>query len=209
MDRVSGLVVAGGSSTRFGTDKRTVRLGGITLLDRAIALLAAVADDVMVAAQPSGTVDLTGLPATVRVVPDARPDRGPMAGILAGLRLARWERLLVIPADMPMLTPQFLRFLIDRAPDAAVTVPQWEAGLEPLVAVYRRTCVPGLAALVERGTTAIHAFISSTELPVRRVHEPEIRTHGDPALLFLNINTPDDLTRAERELGRRPPDAPR
>lgn len=205
MAGVSGLVVAGGHSARLGMDKRTARLGDISLLDRAVDLLAAVSDDVLVAAR-----DSTGVPAGVRVVPDALPDRGPMAGILAGLRLARWERLLVIPVDMPLLTPVFLRFLVDADPDAAITVPRWQGGLEPLVAVYHAACTPALAELVDRGTTAVHAFINSAGLRVHHVDEPEIRAHGDPARLFLNINTPEDLTNAETLLaGPRPPGAPR
>lgn len=202
MPGVSGLVVAGGASRRFGTDKRSVRVAGITLLDRALGLLAAVSDDVMVGAR-----DPAGVPDGVRVVPDPMPDRGPMAGILAGLRHARRARLVVIPVDMPMLTPSFLRFLTDVDPDAAVTVPRWRAGWEPLVAVYHIACATALAELVVRGTTAIHAFVTSTGLRVRRVDEPEILPHGDPARLFLNINTPEDLTLAERLLaGPRPPD---
>ena len=205
MGRVSGLVVAGGHSARLGTDKRAARLGDVTLLDRALGLLAAVSDDLMVAAG-----DPAGVPDGVRVVPDPMPHRGPMAGILAGLRLARQARLLVIPVDMPMLTPSFLRFLVDVDPGAAVTVPRWQAGLEPLVAVYHKVCAAALTELVEHGTTAIHAFITSTGLRVRHVDEPELRAHGDPARLFLNINTPEDLTRAEAVLGdHRPPDAPR
>ena len=205
MGRVSGLVVAGGHSARLGTDKRTVRLGDITLLDRALSLLTAVSDDVMVSAR-----DAAGVPGGVRVAPDSRPDRGPMAGILAGLRLARRARLLVIPVDMPMLTPSLLRFLVDLDPDAAVTVPRWRAGLEPLTAVYDRTCAPFLEGLVERGTTAVHQFITSTALRVRLVDEPEIYPHGDPARLFLNINTQDDLRRAETLLaGPQPPIVPR
>ena len=204
MRSVSGLVVAGGASGRFGADKRSVRVAGITLLDRALGLLAAVSDDVMVGAR-----DPAGVPDGVRVVPDPMPDRGPMAGILAGLRHARRARLVVIPVDMPMLTPSFLRFLTDADPDAAVTVPRWRAGLEPLVAVYHTSCATTLAELVARGTTAIHAFVTSTGLRVRRVDEPEILPHGDPARLFLNINTPEDLTLAERLLaGPRPPDVP-
>ena len=205
MRSVSGLVVAGGTSTRLGTDKRVVRLAGITLLDRAVDILTAMSDDVMVAAR-----DAVRVPDGVRVVPDPLPDRGPMAGILAGLRHARRARLLVIPVDMPMLTPSFLRFLVDVDPDAAVTVPRWQPGLEPLVAVYHKVCAAALTELVEHGTTAIHAFINSTGLQVHRVDEPELRAHGDPAQLFLNINTPEDLTLAETLLaGPRPSDAPR
>lgn len=205
MGGVSGLVVAGGRSARLGVDKRTVRLDGITLLDRAVGLLADLSDDVMVAAR-----DAEGVPAGVRVVTDPLPDRGPMAGILAGLRHARRERLLVIPVDMPLLTTAFLRFLEEVDPAAAITVPSWQAGLEPVVAVYHTTCARPLAALIARGTTAVHAFINSTELRVHRVEEADIRRYGAPGRLFLNVNAQEDLIRAEAMLrAPRPRDGPR
>jgi molybdopterin-guanine dinucleotide biosynthesis protein A len=128
-----------------------------------------------------------------------------MAGILAGLQHARHLRLLVVPVDMPLLTGSLLRFLVLRDRDAAITVPRWRAGMEPLVAVYHRECAGELADRVKCGTTALHAFIASTTLAVRFVEEPEILACGEPARLFLNVNTPEDLTRAERLLGAPPP----
>lgn len=203
MDRISGLVVAGGRSARLGTDKRALHLGGLTLLERAVALVAALSDDVMIAMPQDGIEEKLGRLGT-RVVTDPLPDRGPMAGILAGLQHARNQRLLVIPVDMPLLTIAFLRSLVERDPGAAVTVARWRMGLEPLVAVYDRSCAAELAALVGEGTTAIHAFISSTTLRVRIVEEPEIGGYGAPADLFLNINTPGDLTQAQRRLAAPP-----
>lgn len=211
MDRVAGVVVAGGHSVRLGTDKRAARLGGLTLLDRAVALLAAVADDVMVAmADPPAAEPPLRVPAGVRIIPDALPDRGPMAGILAGLRLAPRRRLLVIPVDMPMLTPAFLAFLAGLDPDAAVTLPRRPIGLEPLVAVYHTACLPAMTDRMERGATALHTFITTSGLRVRYVDEPELRAYGDPARLFFNINTPEDLTLAGRLLAApHPPGGPR
>jgi molybdopterin-guanine dinucleotide biosynthesis protein A len=221
MHSVSGLVLAGGHSARFGTDKRTVPLGGITLLDRAVNLLVGISGDLIIAVQRSdetrgapggGEVleDLPGVRHGIRVIHDAMPDRGPMAGILAGLHQARQPRLLVIPVDMPMLTAAFLRFLVEVDPEAAVTVPSWQAGLEPLVAVYHAACAAAMAGFLARSAAAVHAFINATTLRVRRVEEQEIRRHADPSRLFLNINTPEDLTRAEALLrGSRPGDAPR
>jgi molybdopterin-guanine dinucleotide biosynthesis protein A len=217
MSGVSGLVLAGGHSARLGTDKRVARLGGITLLDRAIDLLAGVADEVMVAVQhlegvrgDPGASDathahLSDVRSGVPIIADWQPDRGPMAGILAGLQHARCERVLVIPVDMPMLTAAFLRFLVGVDPDAAVTVPSRQIGLEPLVAVYHVACAPAMIEFMTHGTAAVHAFINATALRVHRVEERDIRRHGEPDRLFLNINTPEDLTRAETMLHGSPP----
>lgn len=195
---VSGLVLAGGRSARLGTDKRAVWLDGVTLLDRALGLLAGLSDDVMVAAPP----DALTAGRTVRIIPDAMPGHGPMAGILAGLTQGRHKRVLVIPVDMPMLTATFLRFLAGVDPDAAVTVPAWSAGLEPLVAVYHAACASAIAEFLAQGSAAVHAFINSTALRVHRVEEQDIRRYGEPSDLFHNINTPEDLTRLEAILRR-------
>jgi len=94
---------------------------------------------------------------------------------------------------------------VEADPGAAVTVPAWQGGLEPLVAVYHISCAAALADLMTAGATAVHAFINTTGLRVSRVEEPEIRRHADPARLFLNINTPGDLTLAEGLLAGPPP----
>ncbi|MDQ7842264.1 MAG: molybdenum cofactor guanylyltransferase [Armatimonadota bacterium] len=195
MADVSGIILAGGRSRRLGRDKRDVIVGGVALLDRAVALCAPLVDGLLIVAREAGP-PRRGVP----VVADEISDRGPMAGVLTGLRRSRHPRMLVIPVDMPLLTAEFLRFLIRIAPEAEITVPRWERGIEPLVAVYTRSCLGPLADALARGATALHAFIQSAGRSVRFVDASEIAPFGRPERLFFNINTAEEVAAAEAML---------
>lgn len=191
MSSVSGILLAGGRGVRFRGDKRTARVGGVPLLAWAAALLGSVADDVVVV-----TRDEAGARGRWHYVRDEIPERGPMGGVLTGLRIVQHERALVLPVDMPLLTVDFLTYLRDAGAESAITVPRWER-LEPLVGVYSRKCLEPLEASLQRGEDSLGDFVRSTALTVRYVSEEEVRRFGDPRRIFFNINVPEDVETAE------------
>ncbi len=188
---VSGILLAGGRGVRFRGDKRIARVGGVPLLAWAAAILGSVADDVVVV-----TRDEAGARGRWHYVRDEFPDRGPMGGVLTGLRIVRNERALALPVDMPLLTVDFLSYLRDAGVESDITVPQWER-LEPLVGVYPKACIALLEASLQRGEDSLGDFVRSTALTVRYVGEEEIRRFGDPRRMFFNINVPEDVETAE------------
>lgn len=194
-EEVSGVILAGGRGTRLGTDKRHIHLLGVSLLHRAVALCAPITGDLVVVAREEGASLDRG-----RVVGDEVADRGPIAGLLTGLRHARHATALVIPIDMPFLTAGFLQCLVEVSGGSDITVPRWSRGIEPLVGVYTRSCLDILTELVRGGTTAVHAFIQSTPLAVRYVEAAEIQAFGPPERLFFNVNTWADVAAAEAML---------
>ncbi len=191
MSTVSGILLAGGRGVRFRGDKRTARVGGVPLLAWAAALLGSVADDVVVV-----TRDEAGARGRWHYVRDEIPERGPMGGVLTGLRILRHERALVLPVDMPLLTVDFLTYLRDAGAESDITVPRWER-LEPLVGVYSTKCLEPLEASLQRGEDSLGDFVRSTALTVRYISEEEVRRFGDPRRIFFNINVPEDVETAE------------
>ncbi len=191
MTAVSGILLAGGRGLRFRGDKRMARLRGVPLLAWTAALLGSVAEDVVVV-----TRDEAGLRGRWRYVRDEIPDRGPMCGLLTGLRAVRHERALVLAVDMPLVTVDFLRYVSEAGAQADITLPRWER-IEPLVGVYARSCIPPLAAALEEGRDSLKNFVQSTTLAVRFVGEEEIRRFDQPRRLFFNINVPEDVAVAE------------
>ncbi len=187
---LSGILLAGGRSVRFRGDKRTFRVGGVPLLAWTASLLATVTDDVVVV-----TRDEAGARGRWLYVRDEVPDRGPMGGLLTGLRTIRRERALVLPVDMPLLTADFLKYLCEVSAGWDITVPQWER-LEPLVGVYSRNCLVALEASLP-AENSLGEFVRAATLPVRYVGEEEIRRFGDPRQIFFNINYPEDVPAVE------------
>ncbi|MDQ7850793.1 MAG: molybdenum cofactor guanylyltransferase [Armatimonadota bacterium] len=197
MTPVSGILLAGGRGVRFRGDKRMARVRGIPLLAWTAALLGSVAEDVVVV-----TRDEVGLRGRWHYLRDEIPGRGPMCGLLTGLRAIRHQRALVLAVDMPLVTVDFLKYLAKAGAEADITLPRWER-IEPLVGSYARSCIPPLAASLEQGRDSLADFVQSTTLTVRFVGEEEVRRFDDPRRLFFNINVPEDVEAAEVLLGGR------
>jgi molybdopterin-guanine dinucleotide biosynthesis protein A len=122
--RVAAIVLAGGRSRRFGSDKLAAVIDGATLLERAVAAAASVADEVVVVLPPEGG----SAPAPARIVRDPAPDGGPLVGLLAGLRAVDAPVAIVVAGDMPWLAPPVLAALVAALDgDAAVLEERAEA----------------------------------------------------------------------------------
>lgn len=192
-----GVVLAGGASRRMGRDKAALAVDGETLAARAARRLLGVCPRVAIADGGRGLVP--GLPS----LPDA-PAAGPAAGILGAARAWPGHPLLVLACDLPRVPEALLRELVRRLPVAARggagaaaepdwVVPRWERGLEPLCALYRPAALAALAAAVERGIAGPHRLAEAAGLRVRFLEGELLRRCGQPADLFLNLNTARDL----------------
>jgi molybdopterin-guanine dinucleotide biosynthesis protein A len=181
--RVVGVVLAGGSSSRYGADKALIELGGESLVARARKTLAAVCADVVVADAGRGL-----LPAAESV--GDGPGRGPAAGILGAAAARPGRALLVLACDLPCAVPALLERLARAGGDWVV--PRLDGKLEPLCALYRPRAIEALAAQVRRGEHALHR-LAEAAIDVRYLDAGAIADLGDPHRLFANVNTPDDL----------------
>lgn len=191
MPDFSAFVLAGGRSSRMGTDKASLQFDGRTLLARALDLLHALTPEVRIVGSAAKFA-----PHGRRVVEDIYPGRGPLAGIHAALSASTTELNLILAVDLPFVSESLLRFIVEqaRAADAVVTVPRIAGGYQPLCAVYRRAFAPVAQAALEAGKNKIDALFADTT--TRILEEPELRRFAFGAAMFDNLNTPEDLRRA-------------
>ncbi|MDS0281449.1 molybdenum cofactor guanylyltransferase [Haloarcula onubensis] len=138
----TGVVVAGGRSTRFGDrEKALADLDGRPLLAHVAATLAELADTVVVNCRPDQRPDfvdaLSGLDADIAWALDERPDEGPLAGLATALAAVGTDHAVVLGCDMPLSGAAALEALRDELGDSDAVVPRTEGGPEPLHAVYR------------------------------------------------------------------------
>ena len=189
--RVTGLVLAGGRSSRFGRDKLAVRIDGRTLLDSAIDGVTPAATEILVVAAPDGAPEL---PDDARLVHDPIAFEGPLAGVAAGLRAAREPIVLVVGGDMPTLVGAVIDSMLAAldAPGVEAVVLEHEGRARPLPIAMRRD--PALAAanvLLADGERRLRALIETLETSVI----PEATWRGlDPyAMTVRDIDTPADL----------------
>ena len=192
--RVTGVVLAGGLSTRYGgLPKGLERVRGVRIIDRVRAALEPVVDDLLLIANDDRASEW--LP-DVPCAGDVLRDVGSVAGIHAALVHAGTP-VVVVAWDMPFVPPELLRTLRDAGQDSDAAVPESDSrrGLEPLCAYYSPACTGAIERRIAAGDRRVIAFYD--DVRVARVPAEVVSQFGDPALLFMNVNTPEERVRAE------------
>ncbi len=170
---LSGILLVGGSSSRFGSPKALARLGGRTLAEIGWEALS-FCDERIAVGKAADRLDLP-----FPILDDRTEVRAPIAGLVAGLRAAANELAIVLPVDTPRMTAAALLRLADACADVAV--PQ----TGPLPGAYRATALPALERALAADALTLRDAIAELDV---------VRVELDPALL-ANVNTPDDLAR--------------
>ncbi len=181
-----GFVVAGGQSRRMNRDKALLPWGPSTLLDHALDRLGQVVTDVRILAGSRLRYGDRGRP----VLTDAVAGAGALGGIYTGLLHLDRGPGLFLGVDLPFIPPSLLARLLELAADHDAVVPRSPSGFEPLCAVYAPACREPIRHCLETSRLKMTAFWP--EVRVREVGPPELRAFGDPALMFRNLNTPED-----------------
>lgn len=206
MHNLSAAILAGGASRRMGTDKALLTLSGRTLLERTIATVARVADDVMIAGD-RGPYHRFGVP----VIPDVFPGTGTLGGIATALRHARHEYVLVVACDMPFLSARLLEAMAGQPRDFDVLVPLTHAShsrqggqhtYQTLHAIYGRTCLAPIERRLADGDLRVFAALAG--LRVRELPEDWLRRYDPDLDSFVNANHPDEWIAASARLGDEP-----
>ncbi len=192
---VSAFVLAGGRSSRMGTDKALLRLpNGQSLLARAWTVASTVTPYVYVLGSRSKYQDLP-LP----LIEDIYPGRGPLGGIHAALTVTTTELNLIVAVDMPAMTAECLQYLRERAQgtDALVVVPELGGHVQGLAAIYRKAFLPFAEEALAAGRNKV-----SSSFPAGRtliISSDEFAEAGFGPELFRNVNTEDEWLRFRKE----------
>jgi molybdopterin-guanine dinucleotide biosynthesis protein A len=193
--KMRAAVLAGGAASRFGgAPKGLERVGGERILDRVVAAArsAAGAPPLLIA----NALDAATWRPDLKVVPDPRTGCGSLGGIFTAVTAGEGP-VLVLAWDMPFLSDELLTALVQGAADYDVFLPEsgGRRGLEPLCGVYGPACGPAIGRrLDDEDFRAIgfHEDVRVGTLPL-----DQVARFGDPEHLFFNVNTAEDLVRAE------------
>jgi len=187
---LSGVILAGGKSSRMGRDKAVLLVHGEPLLVRQLRLLAELRIAERLVSLGAGTAPPVPLPEDVRVLPDIITDAGPLAGLERALAQAGRPLVLALAVDLPAMNPEFLRRLTGAATEGCGVVPLRGGLAEPLVAIYPRAGLAEIQRRLQRRELALQSLVRAgladgwlRGLPVPVEDEP----------LFTNWNRPDDV----------------
>ena len=189
--KVAAVILAGGAGSRIGGGKPFIRLGGMSLLDRAVKNAEAWSDDIAVAVRDPRKV-AGGDP---RTIDDAPGIEGPLAGLAAALQFGGEtgaEAVLTIPVDMPFLPVDLSDRLEGSLAGVEAAIARSGGRLHPVCGLWRVSALEGLADYVASGRRSLRGFAEA--IGFRAV---EWTAEHDP---FFNINSAEDLAKADLRL---------
>jgi molybdopterin-guanine dinucleotide biosynthesis protein A len=194
---VTGVIQAGGKSTRLGGEpKALVELGGKRIIERIVDVLGSVLSNLLIVTNTPEPYAFLGLP----MVPDVFPDHGSLGGIYSGLKAAKGDGAFTVACDMPFLKAEVVRLIVSHAGEADVVIPKVGDQYETLHACYAKACVPHMEAALQAKRFKVIGFFP--QVKVLEIAESEVARLADPHLCFMNVNTPDELSRARSLLAR-------
>ena len=192
MGALAGIIVAGGRSTRFGSDKAAATLRGRPLLQWVRDALAPVADEIVIVTAAGRALPPMHPALPVAVVEDREPERGPLAGIAAGLAAASAPVCFAASCDAPLLAPAVVERVVGALGEREAVLPELGGFRQPLAAAYRREpCLAAAEAALAAGVNRVaDAFAGLDALALGE----EALAGVDPDLrAFRNANTPGEL----------------
>jgi molybdopterin-guanine dinucleotide biosynthesis protein A len=195
-DLMTSIVLAGGKGSRLGKNKLLEVVGGRPLLQRVVDSLIPVSRRILVViAQGQGYPAIEARQARVDCIQDIYPGKGVLGGLYTGLSTSDSEHSLVVAGDMPFLNPSLVQYLVSAAPAFDVVMPRLNGLIQPLHAIYSRDCLPPIQEQLERNQLQIRVFLDKVR--VKYVEEAEIDRFDPRHLSFFNVNTPEDLMKAQ------------
>ena len=182
--KISGFVLAGGKSSRMGIDKALLMIQNEPMIQRMISLINPFCHEVFISGQnPEYSVF------KVETIPDTYPGCGPIAGIYSSLNLSETEWNLFVSVDVPFVNEDLIRLLIANAFSCDSVIPQHDYGVEPLVAMYNRSCLPVIEEMIISDNFKLQNLISALDTKYLNCNDLIKKTPG----LFLNINRMEDF----------------
>ncbi|HDQ06519.1 MAG TPA: molybdenum cofactor guanylyltransferase [Candidatus Bathyarchaeota archaeon] len=196
----SAVILAGGFSRRFGRDKGLVVLAGKPLIVHVIDRVSKLADEVLVvvSSEKQKNEFEPVLEKKANVVIDKDDSQSPLVGAITGFETAEGDYTMLLPCDTPLVSTTIVQFLLDMCTNRCAAIPRWPSGyIEPLQAVYRtESALTAAKTALKQGKMNMQSMIDN--MGGARYVSTMVLEQLEPDLLtFFNVNTPQDLKKAE------------
>lgn len=185
---VTGILLAGGKSSRMGKDKALLKYGDETFMSASLKKLNTLFDEVILVLDNVEKYHIEN----VKIIKDIYPGMGPMGGIHAALKAAKNDWIFVIPCDMPMWETSLVEEILKHRLDNDIVVPVINDHMEPLFALYNKTCIPGIEECLNNNIIKViklYPMVKTHYLVLEKVYNEVEKCKKS----LFNINTPEDL----------------
>ena len=188
---INGYILAGGKSSRMGTDKGLLKFNGKPIIQIIVEQLQPAVSNAIIVSKNKAYKKF-GL----EVIPDLINDKGPAGGIHAALSHTDSDKIFVVSCDMPNITTNAIQYIVEQSFHSQITLPLNDGKVEPLFGIYAKTCLPLWQQLIEQGKIKLQEMVTHFELLKINVENHKFFN----AELFSNINDKNDLLNAQKFL---------
>jgi molybdopterin-guanine dinucleotide biosynthesis protein A len=189
-DEITGIILAGGKSSRYGQDKALAEINGIRLVERVIAVMGPIFKQLIIISNNPDNYAYLQVP----VFRDMIKGVGPLGGISTGLEVISADAGFFVACDMPFLNPDLVRHMVKIKGRFDAVIPRVGWRIESLHALYRKTCLPSIKQLIDSQEYQVFKF--SKKIRARFLGEEEIRVFDPQLRSFFNVNTPQEFLNA-------------
>jgi molybdopterin-guanine dinucleotide biosynthesis protein A len=190
------IVLAGGKGLRLGRDKARETVDNRSLLQRVLSQLISLDSEIIIVTARDAPFSPFVDSPECRIVADAYPGSGALVGLASGLAASKADYNLVVACDMPFLNRDLIGYMLGLRDGFDLVLPRFDGLVEPLHAVYARSCLAHVERLLGQGERRFNALFQ--QLRVRYVEADEIERFDPRRLSFFNVNTQADLERAQQ-----------
>lgn len=183
---ITGIILAGGKSSRMGEDKAFTLFSGRPLIEVLIDKLSRIFNNLMIITNKPDLYKKYG----IEIHTDLLKDHGSLGGIYTGLFYSKTNYNFICACDMPFLNENLIKFMLKKTESYDVLIPQYNARLEPLSAIYSKNCIAPIKEQLSKNNLKVTDFFSSCK--VKTITENEIVAFDAIGKCFVNINTRED-----------------
>lgn len=192
---ISGIILAGGKSSRLGHDKVLEKVGDSSLLEQVVSRIDPLTREIIIVTAKERTFTQLESHPKVKIVSDILPGQGSLGGIYTGLVKSNSHYNLVVAADMPFLNERLLRYMIEVSEGFDFILPRVKGLYEPLHAIYSKNCICPIESIFNQGKKVIIELLNYVK--VKYIEAEEVEKFDPQHLSFFNINTREDLEKAK------------
>ena len=197
---ISGIILAGGKSSRLGRNKALEKLGGATLISRVINNISKIANEIVIVINHEDVKQQLPIPKNAKIAVDLYSNKGSLSGIHSGLNSMSGKYGIVVARDMPYINYKIFEYLITKTNGHDIVIPNINDRLQPTHAIYSKSCVKEIEKQLINNDLKITNFFSN--MKVKEIFEKDLISFKDYDLSFFNINTEEDLNIAKSTIGR-------
>lgn len=187
---LSGIILCGGNSSRMQTNKALLKLGDKTVIEIIAAKLKSIFNEVLISANDSKEYDFLKLP----VVNDVFISKGPLAGIHSALKYSSTEKNFIISCDMPLISVEFIKYLINLNSEKSILLPKSNGRIQQLCGIYSKSVIDeieNIFKLSEKNKSikgSVYELIERASIEFIDVDDLNYYNEN----IFLNMNSPED-----------------